>query len=338
MYFPVTNSTLSKEHLAAYLMEHYPLGIAAMCSIVKCGINDTYVVASTEGKFIFRVYSLNWRTVNEINEERRLIDHLKGQGISVAYPVADNEGKYVHEFDAPEGTRYGMMFSYADGEKVHNYSVEQHYHAGVVMANMHKATENFFLQRTNYTLRNLLIEPLDELKKFLPEETGEFAYMRSLQAYLLNELQGVNEDELSKGAIHMDIWFDNMNISRDGAITVFDFDFCGNGWLAIDIAYYILQVGFVEREDGVWKEKKEHFLKGYTSVRDISAEEQRILPMLGLCSYFFYLGNMVKRFDNWSNLFVTETYMKRYLTHIVKRYADMNGILVDSDHGMIQNS
>lgn len=305
MHFPVSNSTLSKEHLAAYLMEHYPLGIAAICSILKCGINDTYQLSSTEGKFIFRIYSLNWRTTNEINEELRLVGHLKENGIPVSYPIADNEGKYIHEFEAPEGKRYGVMFSFAAGEKLHNYSVEQHYNAGVVMANMHKVTDNFFLQRTNYTLKNLLTEPLDELKKFLPEETEEFNYMKSLQGHLLKELQEVDEDELAKGTIHMDIWFDNMNINKDGVITLFDFDFCGNGWLAIDIAYYMLQLSSVERENSICKEKTDSFLKGYRSVRAISAEEERILPMLGLCSYFFYLGNMVKRFDNWSNQFLS---------------------------------
>ncbi len=326
MHFPVTSSTLSKEHLAAFLMEHYPIGIAAMCSILKCGINDTYMVSSSEGKFIFRVYSLNWRNTNEIGEELRLIGHLKKNGVSVSYPIADNEGQYIHEFEAPEGLRYGVMFSYAEGEKLHNYSAKQHYDAGVVMANMHQASEGLFLQRTNYTLNNLLVTPLDELKKFLPEHTREFIYMQSLQAHLLKELQEVNEDELSKGAIHMDIWFDNMNINKDGVITLFDLDFCGNGWLAIDIAYYMLQLSNVERDENNWKEKVGSFLNGYESVRTISTEEQRILPMLGLCSYFFYLGTQVRRFDNWSNHFMSETYLKRFVSQLVKRYAELNGI------------
>ena len=326
MHFPVTNSTLSKKHLAAYLMEHYSLGTAAMCSIIKCGINDTYLVSSSEGKFIFRVYSLNWRTPGEIMQEIKLINHLAEKGLSVSYPIGDSDGKYIQELHAPEGLRYGVMFSYAAGEKLHNYSAEQHYHAGVVMANLHKATENFYLERTNYTLRNLLVEPLEAMKTFLPEETEEFGYMKALQSYLLNELQNVDEDDLRKGAIHMDIWFDNMNISDDGKISLFDFDFCGNGWLCIDIAYYILQLNYVERDEKVCAEKVSSFLQGYESITNITAEEKRILPILGLCSYFFYLGIQVKRFDNWSNVFLSETYLRRYVTHIVRRYAELNGI------------
>lgn len=309
-------------------MEHYSLGTAAMCSIIKCGINDTYLVSSTEGKFIFRVYSLDWRTVKEINEELRLIKQLKENGLSVSYPIADNNNKYIQEFDAPEGLRYGVLFSFAGGEKLHNYSAEQHYNAGVVMANFHKSTENFYLDRTAYMLRNLLVEPLEELNAFLPEKTEEFAYMKALQSYLLNELKNANEDELRKGTIHMDIWFDNMNITDDGKISLFDFDFCGNGWLSLDIAYYILQLNNVERDETICREKVNAFLNGYESISSISAEEKKLLPALGLSMYFFYLGVQAVRHDNWSNSFYNATYLKRFITQLVKRYADLNGIVI----------
>jgi Ser/Thr protein kinase RdoA (MazF antagonist) len=30
-------------------------------------------------------------------------------------------------------------------------------------------------------------------------------------------------------------------------VTIFDFDFCGNGWLCLDIAYYILHLHNIEK-------------------------------------------------------------------------------------------
>ena len=107
-----------------------------------------------------------------------------------------------------------------------------------------------------------------------------------------------------------------------GEFCVFDFDFCGNGWLCLDVAYYLMQLYVVEINEAEYRSKADAFLKGYESVCPLSAEETRLLPMLGACLYFFYLGVQCRRFDNFSNVFVSETYLKRYITHRVKRHFD----------------
>jgi Ser/Thr protein kinase RdoA (MazF antagonist) len=326
--FPVTNSNLSAEHLAQFLTRQYSLGGDVNCMVLKCGINDTYLVTSSAGRSVFRVYSHNWRTIKEIEEEIRLARHLRDNNISISYALPDAKGNYIQEFNAPEGLRYGLMFSYAPGEKSQTCSPETHFSVGVVMANMHKAMEGFSLDRVSYTADNLLIDPLIQLSRFLPGDTEEMIYMQRLQQYLLNEFARVKRDELRYGAVHMDIWFDNLNIGKDNEITIFDLDFCGNGWLCLDIAYYILQLHSIEREEKVCAEKLNSFLRGYESVTSIGAEEKRIIPMLGLAMYFFYLGVQSRRYDNWSNMFFNEAYIKRFITVLIKRYAELNGIVV----------
>jgi len=43
-----------------------------------------------------------------------------------------------------------------------------------------------------------------------------------------------------------------------------------------------------------------------------------------LSVYFFYLGVQCQRFDNWSNVFINELYLKRFINLRVKRWADFN--------------
>ncbi|MCO5935779.1 hypothetical protein NAF17_09510 [Mucilaginibacter sp. RB4R14] len=50
--------------------------------------------------------------------------------------------------------------------------------------------------------------------------------------FLLDELGKADKSQLRIGATHMDIWFDNFNITKEGQINLFDFDFCGE-WLAV---------------------------------------------------------------------------------------------------------
>ena len=323
-HFPVTNSNLSAIHLADFLLNNYTLGIAAQCRILKAGINDTYLVKSSAGKYVFRVYSYNWRTRIEISEELKLLERLHQSGISVSYPIKDNKDNYIQELDAPEGLRFGVMFSYAEGDKLPGYSDEVHYNAGVLMAQIHKVVQNHNLARVTYTSKVLLDDSLNEIAQFLPEDTEEMIFLRSTRDYLAKEFEGFKTDELRRGIVHMDIWFDNLNVAKDNKITLFDFDFCGNGWLCLDIAYYIMMIHYMDRDEVSCQGKINSFLKGYESITPIGAEEKRIIPSLGVAMLFFYLGTQCERYDNWSNVFLNDAHLKRYVNLVIKRYHELS--------------
>jgi hypothetical protein len=61
---------------------------------------------------------------------------------------------------------------------------------------------------------------------------------------------------------------------------------------------------------------------GYKSASTISEEEKRLIPMLGVSLYFFYLGVQSKRYDDWANVFLNEAHLKRYINLLVKKYFD----------------
>lgn len=322
--FPVISSNLSPTHLAVFVQEKYGLSNATSCNLLKAGINHTYLIKEEEKRYIFRVYSFNWRTENEILEEIRLLNLLKVNNISISYPITDKSENYIQTINAPEGERLAVMFSFAEGEKILNFEEKNHFQIGVLMAQIHQITENLDLERIDYTPQVLVGDIFNYLSNFLPSDTEEMAFMQSTQQYLLNEFAKVKLEKIRKGAVHLDIWFDNLNIAKDGKITIFDFDFCGNGWLCLDIAYYILQINSTERDEAICKSKLDSFLAGYESVSLISDEEKRILPMLGVSLYFFYIGIQCQRFDNWSNTFLNEMYLKRFINLLIKRYFDLN--------------
>ncbi|MET3878582.1 phosphotransferase [Chitinophaga sp. OAE865] len=322
-HFPVSSSHLSAPHLALFLQSQYNEADGAGCHLVKSGINDTYQVNASSGKYMFRVYSLHWRAISEISEELRLLLLLKENNIPVSWPLADKQGNFIQTLNAPEGERYGVLFTFAEGEKLLHYDEELHAKAGVIMARMHQLTRSLPLNRVTYTAKNLLEDPLVSIKKFLPADSPEMAFMTAAQAHLLQILQDADLPALPQGVVHMDIWFDNMNIRADQEITLFDFDFCGNGWQCLDVAYYILQLHSVIRDMPECQAKTNRFLEGYNSVMPLTAEEKRLLPALGVCMYFFYLGVQCDRFYNWSNSFLNESYLKRFINLLVKRYYDL---------------
>ena len=324
--FPVTDSTLSAVHIANFVKEKYGMEGAVTVRILKTGINHTYLVSDARGKYTFRVYSFNWRTEKEIAEEIRLLGMLKENSIPISYAIADITSVYIQHFQAPEGLRFGVMFSFAKGGKMLNLPAELHHKAGVIMASMHGVTNNLQLERVIYTPVVLLTNSFEKLEQFLPAGTGEMIYMKSLQKYLHGVFSTVKTGCLREGIVHLDIWFDNMSIDRAADITIFDFDFCGNGWLLLDIAYYILQLYSTEKDENEFNLKKESFLKGYESVTAISDEEKGLIPAAGVALYFFYLGIQCSRYDNWSNNFLNEIYLKRFINLLVKKWADFNSL------------
>jgi len=318
--FSVVSSILSSSGIAKFVRDKYSLAASTTCRLLKTGINHTYRIDNENESFIFRIYSYNWRIKEEIKEELNLLQLLKKNDISISYPIADTSGNFIQTIRAPEGLRFAVLFSFAKGHKILNYNKETHFEVGKLMAKIHSLTKGLEQKRINYTPETLLNKPLENIRKFLSEETSEMQFLIATRPLLEKELLNANNPNLRKGIVHLDIWFDNLNISDNNKITLFDFDFCGNGWLCLDIAYYILQLHSTEKDEIELKEKMEAFYSGYQTVEKISSDEKRLIPILGVCLYYFYLGIQCSRFENWSNTFLNEVYLKRFISVLIKGY------------------
>ncbi len=325
-HFHVSSSILSAQQLALFAREKYSLSENTICRLLKTGISHNYLITDGETKFIFRIYSLHWRSKQEIQEEIKLLQLLKANGIAVSCAIADGGQNYIHEIPAPEGTRYAVLFSFAKGKKEFNFSTGKHFKVGQLMARMHQLTLNLQLQRVVYTAQVLLEDSFKRLQAFLPADTEEMIFMASAKEHLIQEYKNADINKIRTGVVHMDIWFDNMHFNAEDEITFFDFDFCGNGWLLHDIAYYLLQIKSTEKAEAGHLLKKESFLQGYESITKISDEEKRLLPAAGTGMYFFYLGIQCERYENWSNTFVNEIYLKRFINILVKGWWEYYGL------------
>lgn len=318
--FSVVSSILLPADLATFVHETYSLSAATSCKLLKAGINHTYRIHSGDNNFVFRIYSYNWRTKEEITEELNFLQRLKQHGVSVSYPIADKSGNFIQTIQAPEGPRFAVLFSYAPGHKIQNYSKETHFEIGKLMAGIHVLAKDQKQNRVTYTPDVLLRQSLDSIMQFLPDDTDEMQFLITTLPLLENELLHADNLLLRKGIVHLDIWFDNLNISDNNKITLFDFDFCGNGWLCMDIAYYILQLHNTEKDEAERDSKMQAFYNGYETIQTISTEEKKLIPILGVCLFYFYLGVQCRRFDNWSNTFLNENYLKRFITILIKGY------------------
>ena len=315
---PVSESTLSAHYLGQFVQDAYKLDSMTTCTLFRTGINHLYFINTPNCRFVFRVYTLNWRTKLEIEEEIRLLNHLRLNNVPIAYPIPDESHRFIQDLSAPEGIRHGVLFSFAEGEKRSDFTERTSFKIGQVMARMHAVTENLHLQRVTYSAQTLLTDSFNSSKSFFRNSTDEMAFLEKTTQYLIEEFRKVRKDEVRHGAIHLDIWFDNLHLKSEEEITIFDFDFCGNGWLCFDVAYYMLQLYNTRQSEDAYENKVDHFIRGYESIMKISDEEKRIIPIVAVAIWFFYLGVQCDRFDNWSNVFLSEDHLKRFIRAIRK--------------------
>ncbi|AEI47007.1 phosphotransferase enzyme family protein [Runella slithyformis] len=316
--FPVYDSRLSASHLGLFLQEKYPLKDPILCRILKTGINHSYLLKDGVNRKIFRLYSYNWRTKREIEEELRLLSLLHESGVPISYPIADATGNFIQEIIAPEGLRFGVLFSFAEGEKIRNFTDDMSYNIGVAMARFHQTTQDLALERVTYNEETLLLSPLQRIKTSFAADSATMAFVESTTHSLVEKMKEIRSDQVRFGTVHLDIWFDNMHVTPDGGVTFFDFDFCGNGWQALDLAYFNVQLFNTEPDPDEYQRKLQRFLEGYETVTLLSPEEKRLIPYLAVCLWFFYLGVQCQRFDDWGNLFISEDYFKRFIELIRK--------------------
>lgn len=314
--FPVINSTLSATKLGEILQHKYNLSENTECKLFRAAMNHVYLVTDNQHKYVFRVYTFDWRTKNDIAEELRLLIHLNENKAPISFPIVDNLMEYIQEFNAPEGKRFGVLFSFAEGAKSARFTAETSYCIGQALAKVHKETENFALNRITYNNKILLVDAIKRTREFFKNETDETIFLEKMAHYLEKEFNTVDEEQLRFGAVHLDVWFDNMHFDENDKVTLFDFDFCGNGWLCLDISYFLFQLFSTNLNENEYKVKATSFLKGYETTTKISEEEKRLLPLACLAIMTYYISMQCDRYDYWTNIFLNEDHLKRFVGNL----------------------
>ncbi|MDP9957823.1 Ser/Thr protein kinase RdoA (MazF antagonist) [Epilithonimonas hungarica] len=313
--FPVIASTLSEKELGDFVQERYGLNKKFDCKLFRTGVNHTYFLSDTHTKFVIRVYCYQWRTKSEIQEELELLKLLQNNDLSVSFPIPDKNGNFIQEINAPEGIRYAVLFTFAEGEKMRFMTNETCFAIGSLMAEIHNMTATKKIERVNYNSDVLLNKSYDYLTSYFHEDLDEMKYLKEIGTKISGNFEKSDLSENQKGIVHLDIWYDNLSVNSEKEITIFDFDNCGNGLLILDIAYFCKQLFFIESDKQIYESKVESFLNGYRKERNLSDNELKMIPDAGASIFVFYLGVQAQRFD-WSNIFFTENYLKMFVVRI----------------------
>ena len=297
LVLPVTYSLVSSLALQRQLLPLYGLTKEATVTFLAQGMHDTYLVTEPATNYILRLYRAGWKTFAQVEAELAVLQLLYGQGLPVAYPIPDAQGALIHRVAGPEGERYAVLFSHAEGEKIHALTPAQANSFGAYMGQMHAITQGRrvgTLQR-DYSVETIVEETRQAIHAALPAHRETHQKLERIYARIGEPLTPAVRKNLKAGICHGDPHHENIFIEPvTGKITLFDFDFSGNGFLLYDLGCFC----FYERQR---QTNAEAFLDGYAGVMPLTRTERELVPCFTVLMRLFHLGARSKNADGLRN-------------------------------------
>lgn len=286
-------STLSGADLTRLVAMEYSLPDAQVV-LLRRGYNDHYRVTAGDQTFILRVYMHDKYYItgpDDLRFELELLAHLTQEGVPAAPAVARLDGELLGSLTAPEGVRHYALFQPAPGSPVSEPAEPQIRELAATLARFHLAADRYRPRFTRYDLdlRMLVDRPAERLARYLAGQPDDLQFLHDMAARIRSELSALPVPPGGWGIIHGDLHTGNCHFDGDQP-TLFDFDTCGFGWRAYDVA-----VGAGSRDETFHST----FLAAYQSVRPLSEAERNALPTFLRARYLWDGGDALALAPIW---------------------------------------
>jgi Ser/Thr protein kinase RdoA (MazF antagonist) len=281
--------------IAAVIADAYGLGPLDQCRLFARGLNDTYAFVAGGERYVFRLYRRGWRSTDDVRFERELVEHVAARGARVSTPVARRDGGSTTWVDAPEGRRIGVLFSHAAGEgyelrrKGGDENAERY---GAAVARLHDAAEGFACDAPRFALdaRHLIEEPIAGLRPWLRDRPDDARYLEAVGDFLRDRIEQA-APTLEYGVCHGDLHGGNAHLDQELRLTLFDFDCCGMGHRAYELAVFRWNAVMPGQAAGTSStELWDRFLIGYRRHRAIGEADLAATALYVPARHIWWMG------------------------------------------------
>ncbi len=288
---PASSTLLAPAALCAIVRTEYDVGAPLHCRLWLNGVSETYLVTTAHAPYILRVYRAGWRRDADIAFELEALQHLARHGVAVAVPVARRDGTWMRELAAPEGRRQLVLFTYAPGREAYledGYALRY----GRSVAEIHAASDDFASGQPRFALDGaVLVErPLARIAPLLRHRPVDWQYLCTVTARVRTQIER-QAASLEWGFCHGDTLGSNAVLEGE-QLTHFDFDDCGFGWRAYDLATYLWICTWTAEQTGPgWWEA---FLQGYQERRRLGATDVAAVPLFVVLRELWVIGQQTR--------------------------------------------
>jgi len=307
----VVHSLLAPAALVQKVLPNFDVGAVLSCALLAHNQDDLYQLTTERQRYVIRVYRAisgeSLATLPALLYELELLLHLSAQGIATAAPVARRDGRFISAIAAPEGTRHVVLFTHARGDSLSalTQTVITSEIYGRAVGAMHRAADRFASAhvRPALDLAHLIERPLDAARPLLAHRPDDWAELCRIAGRLTGRINALSARGLDWGVCHGDLTGGNAHLTENGELTLYDFEYCGPGWRAYDLAVFRWALA-LSRERLNWDESHVHrlwsaFLQGYRTERQLHDADVEAVPAFVLARQFWYLGLRATNRVHW---------------------------------------
>jgi len=263
VYTPVTAADLD-----AWLLR-YAVGALAELTPIASGIENTnYFVTTERGRYVLTLYER--LPASELPFYLNLMAHLSRAGCEVPAPMPDRTGAL---FSLLSG-KPASLVARVDGVPIETPDALHCAKVGSALARVHLASQDYRARLTNRRGPAWWRTAARAVRPFL----------KPAQAALLDaEIKfqtGFGRVKLAKGAIHGDLFCDNVLFDGDRVAGIIDFGFAATDFYAYDLAITVNDWCVDAAGAPLDQSLLAALVQAYDAIRPLSADEREAWPSL----------------------------------------------------------
>lgn len=260
-------TTVTPDDLRAWL-RGYDVGDLLDLQGIAAGIENTnYFVTTSGGRYVLTLFEK--LTAAELPFYLNLMTHLAQHGVPSAYPVADRKGCTLSRLNGKPAALVARL----DGCDLATPDARHCATVGAVLATMHRAGQSYPATMDNPRGRRWWTAVLPDILPFVTAKEKALleAEVRFQGAFPVSTLP--------RGAIHADLFRDNVLFSGDAVAGIIDFYFACTDVLLYDIAIAVND-WCITAEGALDESRTRAFIDAYCAVRALTPEEHAAWPVM----------------------------------------------------------
>ena len=262
-------------------LKNYDLGTLTELKGIAAGIENTnYFVTTTHGRYVLTLFEK--LTASELPFYLNLMAHLARAGVPCPWPLANRNNSYLGELNGKPAS----LVTRLDGKDLTQPKPDDCAKVGDVLARIHLAGQSYSARMANPRGANWWRAVTPEILPYLGADDA--ALLRDEIAWQDAQVA----DALPQGAIHADLFRDNILFYNDNVAGVIDFYFACTDTLLYDVAITVND-WCLQNDSRLDPERTAALLAGYHAVRPFAAAECRAwTPLLRAGALRFWVSRL----------------------------------------------